>query len=66
MADYGFNDMSIRELTDWLGGGHADVGSTTYEHAKAVLDTKRHERTQRVAVAGIAVAAVVAIVLALW
>jgi hypothetical protein len=40
---HGFNDMTTRQLTDWLGGGNAEPGSITYQHAQAVLEAKLAE-----------------------
>lgn len=41
---HGFHEMTERELTDWLGAGHAQPGSQVYEHGKLVLDGKRNTR----------------------
>ena len=36
--------MSERELVDWLGKGNAEPGSTAYNHAQLVVESKRNHR----------------------
>jgi hypothetical protein len=32
---FGFREMTVQELADWMGGGHAEVGSPRWEQARA-------------------------------
>jgi hypothetical protein len=61
---HGFNDMSIRELTDWIGAGNAAIGSQRYEQAQAVLDEKKTERTRQAIIIAAVIGGVVVIAVA--